>query len=269
MELPNVKISYWLNQKTKNLFLRTGYRLQKSPRVLWNKNSRDLLVEVVGAPGSGKTTTLEEYYQKNRAEIVRLRPRVHLNRALARGRIHPSHLAIIQAYAKTQGSWATQHATHEVSYHHMELLIARLHQAAYYSDMGGLVVEDEGLFKTFPQLMLAHLENQGNSSPSCLQERAFVIFKTDPAYHFELHRKRKIGRLSSKRKVDALNHKFQESLPRRLERYAASVSLWSRFERVFQEFDVPFLVIDPSRGLALNVKEIERFLGEIAGSPHG
>jgi len=256
---------YCINEHTKLLSLRLGYRLLRAPQVYWKRNAPRLLVESVGAPASGKTTTLREVYKYNRAEIERLRPRIHLEKASVRRTVPPSHLEIIREFIELGLSQKPRFSGRNADYSHFEMLIFRLHQSAYYLNMGGMVLEEEGLFKTFPEAMLSYLNRQAPSSASCLENRAFVIFETRPDFQANMMKSRKLGRLWTRKARDEVENALDETLPKRIEKYEKTLAVWSDLKSQFQKSGTPYIVVDPERGLRAGAQEIERFINDPFG----
>ncbi|TVP76098.1 MAG: hypothetical protein EA353_12645 [Puniceicoccaceae bacterium] len=225
-----------------------------------------MIVECVGAPGSGKTTTLDAFYKANSGDFARLRPKVYVNKNVFEGAIERCHLEIICEYARLSYSGGSEAKEKNVNYARFERLIAKLHESAHWSTLGGVVLDDEGLFKQFPVTMLAYLNSKGLARDECLKNRAFIIFDTEPAYQAEMIKTRKGGRAWSRKKRALLEEEFVRGLPDRINKYIQKRAIWRDLKAQFVERGVPHVVVDPARGVAFNAEAIGKFISEVSGS---
>ncbi len=257
-------IQFWLNELTKLLMLKMGYRLLKSPQVYWKKNSANCLVEVVGAPASGKTTALRSFYQKNQPGIQRIRPRLHLDQRVFRGAVDPCQLEIISEFAQLARSGVRLCAGRKISYSDFEMLIFRLHQSTHYLKMGGMVLEEEGLFKTFPETMLSYLNSRALARSAFLERRAFVVFEARPEFQANMFRRRKISQLRPGEARRDFEKEFERGLPERIKKYSSSLAVWADLKEHLNECGTPYIVVNPEQGISDNAEEITEFIERLS-----
>ena len=223
-----------------------------------------MIVECVGAPGSGKTTTLKVFYNGNRGFVHSLRPRFYLDGGTWGGLVDRLHLEIIGELASQGEPSQNESVKTKLSYEQLDQLVIRLHQCRHYLGMGGLVVEEEGLFKTFPEMMHACLHNRPNIGPILLKNRAFVIFETDPFFQAKMIKERKLGRAWSKKRRHQVEQRYDENLPKRLLRYSETLAVWRGLKAKFDDWGAAYIVIDPADGVSSNAEKIARFLIDLS-----
>ena len=259
------RLGYWLNQQAKAMYLTMGYRLQKSPRIYRRQSPRRLLVECVGAPGTGKTTTLDFFYRHHRSGFERLRPGILGERVISQGPIEPCHFEIISTFLKLgMPNSSASNRLEVVNYARFEMLIRRLHESKFHLAMCGTVLQDEGLFKTFPSLMLSYLNEKSSRGLESVKNRAFLIFETDPSYQAELIINRKVSRTWSQDGKRDLKGKHDAAIEKRMAKYKESLATWEALKLHLKEGGVPFASVDPSNGVSLNSQTIRHFLDDIS-----
>lgn len=201
----------------------------------------------------------------NRTKIQRVRPNAYLNRQISEGPVDDSHLAIIGQHVRLGLSEKKHFRRNKVTYNRLPHLIERLHRSEHYLQLGGVVLEDEGLFKTFPRTMLSYLNNESAASAAWLARRAFIIFEANPAHQANMIISRRLNRVWSRRTRLEQEHKCREDIQNRMHKYSHTLSLWADLKEHFKRHGVPYVVLDPDQGVSFNGQKIGEFVSEIAG----